>query len=760
MFRSFIINFAFFFTLFYISPAFAAPVVIVFIVKIAISIAISLILSSIFATKPKQPTLPGFTQEAQDRLRQVQSPIAARDIVYGEGRKSGILLHMEATEENKFLHMVIGFAGHECEAITTIYINDDPIYESNITVDSSGTGLVTSGKYNNLVKINKHLGTDSQGADGDLVSDIDDWTSNHRLRRITYLYIRLQFNQDIFPSSIPNISAWVKGKKVAEIRDSGEPILWTTNPALILRDYLITTPENMGMGFKTTEIDDTFFVSAANICDQEVVVTDITEGVDSVDTTDDFIELDNDPEILQFQTGDKVDVLSSGSVPTGLGTDLYIIVEQQRHITDSAFGTFEKRISFAATFDDAFLNNKINITDVGSGTITVVKKAEPRYSANGVLISSKAPIDNIDDILTSMGGIASHISGRWIVYAAAFRSPTVFYDESDLRSGGLTYQTRHGRKERFNRVKGTYISPINSGVATDYPPVLSSTYVTEDNGEKLWKEHDLPFTSRPHTAQRLAKIFLEKHRQQIGIRANFNLSAFQSQPGDVIQFFNEEAGWTDTDSGGERIGKEFEVIEWRLTNDDVDGVPLLGVDMTLGETAAANYDWNNGEETLVDPAPNTNLTNPFTVGTPTAISLTTEVFSDLIGAQNLKIRINWASPSDFFVTEDGIIEIQFKKSIDSIWEPSFTVPGEQTTATISQVEDAINYDVRLRSINHLGVRSNYNSVLNYLVGSTVSGADSITDFGFITQTATVFRDYQLITDSVDSDDHIDYGTIV
>ncbi len=36
---------------------------------------------------------------------------------------------------------------------------------------------------------------------------------------------------------------------------------------------------------------------------------------------------------------------------------------------------------------------------------------------------------------------------------------------------------------------------------------------TADNGERLWLDRDLPYTSRAHTAQRLAKIALEQHRQ-------------------------------------------------------------------------------------------------------------------------------------------------------------------------------------------------------------------------------------------------------
>lgn len=50
-------------------------------------------------------------------------------------------------------------------------------------------------------------------ADSDLVSEDTNWTSNHRLRGIAYLYVRLKFSNDVFPNGIPNITCIIKGKK-------------------------------------------------------------------------------------------------------------------------------------------------------------------------------------------------------------------------------------------------------------------------------------------------------------------------------------------------------------------------------------------------------------------------------------------------------------------------------------------------------------------------------------------------------------------
>ena len=66
-----------------------------------------------------------------------RSPNAPHDIVYGETRKGGAITYMEATDSNKFLHMIVVLAGHEIDSIQSVYINDRVA-----TID--GSGFVTS----------------------------------------------------------------------------------------------------------------------------------------------------------------------------------------------------------------------------------------------------------------------------------------------------------------------------------------------------------------------------------------------------------------------------------------------------------------------------------------------------------------------------------------------------------------------------------------------------------------------------------------
>ena len=180
-----------------------------------------------------------------------------QQLVYGTVRKGGTITYLEATgDTNEYLHMILVLAGHEVNAIGDIYINDEVA-----TLD--GSGFVTSQNWNSKIRIKKHLGTSTQTADADLLAESAQIDSNFRGRGIAYLYIRLQYDQDVFPNGIPLFSAVVQGKKVFDPRTS--TTAFSANAALCIRDYLT---DSRGLG--DSNIDNTSFAAAANVCDENV----------------------------------------------------------------------------------------------------------------------------------------------------------------------------------------------------------------------------------------------------------------------------------------------------------------------------------------------------------------------------------------------------------------------------------------------------------------------------------------------------------
>ena len=119
------------------------------------------------------------------------------------------------------------------------------------------------------VRIKQHLGSDDQLADADLVSEVPDWTTAHRLQGIAYLYVKLKYDADAFPKGIPNISAEIKGKKLFDFRTS--TTAYSNNPALVLYDYLTDT--RFGLSVSADEIDTTSFTTVANICDEDIALS-------------------------------------------------------------------------------------------------------------------------------------------------------------------------------------------------------------------------------------------------------------------------------------------------------------------------------------------------------------------------------------------------------------------------------------------------------------------------------------------------------
>jgi hypothetical protein len=179
---------------------------------------------------------------------------AAQEFVYGQIRKGGVVTYYEATGgDNKFLHQIIVLAGHEVDEIGDIFINDEVA-----TFD----GDLVTGKYKSKLRIQKFRG-DQTTAPASLLAESNQIDSTFVGRGIAYLYVRYEFDQDVFANGIPLITAVVKGKRVFDPRTS--TTAFSTNAALCVRDYLTSA-----YGMNTADVDDTAFAIAANVCDEAI----------------------------------------------------------------------------------------------------------------------------------------------------------------------------------------------------------------------------------------------------------------------------------------------------------------------------------------------------------------------------------------------------------------------------------------------------------------------------------------------------------
>lgn len=363
-----------------------------------------------------------------------------------------------------------------------------------------------------------------------------------------------------------------------------------------------------------------------------------------------------------------------------------------------------------------------NVTLLAGGT-------EKRYTCNGVVDTGSAPKGIIESMATSKGAATVSVMGQWYVQAGAYQTPALSFDDDSL-AGPIQVQTRHPRADLYNQVKGTYISPTNEWQPVDYPPVESSTYVTEDNGEVIYKEMDLPFTTSAARAQRLALLDLNRARRQITATARFNLSVMDVIPMDTIQLSTTRMGWNS---------KVFEVQDWQFAIDDD---LSLGIELTLREIDSAVYTWSTADESAANAAPQTNLPDFSTIAAPTGLGVSTFQVPTQGGDETYKALLTWTAPTDQFVLNGGLIEITYKLSSDSTWLPSFYVNGSLETAEIILLEESETYDVRIRSYNGLAY-SSWVSVLGFTVlgsggvGTNLEWADTGPTWG----TAGTFNEW-------------------
>ena len=553
---------------------------------------------------------------------------AEHQVIYGETRIGGVVIYDETTGgTNESLHRVVAFAGHEVDSFQTFYFNDEQL-------TLNGSGNVTSpSKYDGFASIEVKLGTADQTAL--TLTDSAHWTSDCKLSGIAYAYFKFTYSSEVFPNGIPEISAIIRGKKVYDPRT--DTIAWSSNPALCIRDYITSI---YGLNEVATNIDDDLVVVGANVCD-----------------------------FLNYPT-------ESGGV---------------------------------------------------------------RFTCNGAFTTASTPHDTLMDLLSSMGGLLWYSQGNWRMKPAYYSSTGIIFDEDDLRSS-INLSTRQSRRDNFNSVTGVFRGAETNYQPTDYTPVRNvtddggfvvgqpytiidlgdtnwnsaagttgvtyaagDTFIAEsqgiggsgtadyflgiDNGQQSSVNVNLPFTDDFDIARRIARIYLERNRQQLTVQASFSLKAFKVQVGDIIKINNTRFGWE---------AKEFEVVNWTFSlQDEYD----LQVQMSLREISAPVFD--DFDDGAIYEADNTTLASIFDVQVPTLNLAVASTKINKDGTTIPEITFSWS------VTNPSKIEhyeISWRQTTDLLYN-TVVVTGDEYT--LSPALSGLAYDYRVRAVSYLGVASQW-----------------------------------------------------
>ena len=257
------------------------------------------------------PEIPDFSQ--QNSEQQAKGVLVNKftanghiPIVYGTRKVGGHVVFLETSgTDNKYLYMAIVLSEGEINDITSIQINDNTVTWSGDIADNTQI-TVASNDANfydgaSLITCKPHFGSDSQTASS-LLSTLNSWTSDHRLRGLAYLAIRFEWNQDKF-GSLPSVTAVVEGKKVynpnldgtvtggsgSHRKDTSSTWAYSDNPILQLLDYLRN--DRFGMGIANSYFDSNFadWQTASDVCDANITPF---SGADQIDLMDSHIVID------------------------------------------------------------------------------------------------------------------------------------------------------------------------------------------------------------------------------------------------------------------------------------------------------------------------------------------------------------------------------------------------------------------------------------------------------------------------------------
>lgn len=388
------------------------------------------------------------------------------------------------------------------------------------------------------------------------------------------------------------------------------------------------------------------------------------------------------------------------------------------YLTNTQFGLGES----TSRVNTASFNAAANVCD----ELVTLNDAttENRYTCNGTFETDEAIGDILGKMLSSCAGTLTYQGGEWYLYAGEYVAPTQSFDESHM-VGPMKVQALIGRRDTFNAVKGVFFNPEDLFQPTDFPAVTNATYLAEDQGEQIFKDIELPFTTSGATAQRLAKIELEKSRQQKTVDMQLNIEGLKVQVGEVINISNVNMGWSD---------KPFEVVKWELVNRGGSNAVQFGVNVTLRETASTVYDWANGEETTIDPSPDTNLPDPFADPSAPSTLLILSGNEGLREANDGTILVNlfatWVDPVGSFIRH---IETQFKPTTSSVWAPGPDVfPGSQEVI-LGPVDEKTTWDVQVRAVSTFQKPSPWIDSLGHVVTGKTEAPTRPSTFSFTEQ---------------------------
>ena len=579
--------------------------------------------------KPDTPDTPTMELQAEQNAKGVllnkisaNSPIP---VVYGKRKIGGNMVFCETSgTDNEYLYMIFTLAEGQCESCEKIYIDDKEVTWSGALTDGTER-TVGSGDSNfykdsaSLISVTWYDGDDDQTYNT-TVGALSSWTSNHRLRGISYLALKFKWNQDAF-SGLPNVHALLKGRKVydpnldgtktggsgSHREDTASTWAWSDNPVLCTLDYMRNS--RFGMGIANSYFDDNYadWQTAADVCDVDVTPYTSASAIDLMDM-------------------------------------------------------------------------------------------------NGVVDTKQKCIDILKMMINGFRGYLNYANGQYKVISESTGSASISLTEDNI-IGGLKVSSMD-RNSRYNRVIVTYINP-DKNYQTDqaqFPPLDDSgltsadrhaTMKTADGGFLQEGRFDYPTITNSYQAQELAEVILRRSRNNLNVALRCDATGLDLMVGELVNVTHGTPSFS---------AKTFRVQGMQVNAD-------LTVELQLTEYQASYYTFATQAQAAT--IPDTTLPNPFSVVAPASVTLTDELIEYSDGIVITRLNVAIGASTDKFVQ---YYQVETKKTSESDYK--IIAKGTELNYHQLNVVDDIEYSVRVKAINSMGISSGYTTATRTIIGAT------------------------------------------
>ena len=328
------------------------------------------------------------------------------------------------------------------------------------------------------------------------------------------------------------------------------------------------------------------------------------------------------------------------------------------------------------------------------------------FDCNAVLDTSRKILDNVKVLVKGMRGFLPYTQGKYKLIIETTGSAAITLT-TDTIIGGMKVQSQR-KNENFNRVSASFINPLKNYQADTivYPEADSDhqTLKTADGGFLQEGTIDIPTITSPYQALEFAEIVLERSRNNLAVDLTANYEALDLAIGDIVNLTHPITGFSN---------KPFRV----------NGISLNS-NFTVGLSLTEHQDswYNFTAKSVVANIPDTTFPNPYSVTAPASVTLTDTLVEYNDGTVIVALDIAIGASTDKFV---DYYQVEYKLSTDSDY--IVYSQGSGLNHRVLNVIDQQTYDVRVKSVNSLGINSTYTSAQRTIVGAIEPPSD-VEDF--------------------------------